>query len=139
MRKQRVMLKKHADTALARGNCDALLRIEEGAVVQRDAAAAGPFEAGDAAQQHGFSRSGCAENAKRSFRGAERDVEREICQFLFDLDFESHVSAAPTARGAGAARASSSKGRLAGRSRCLRPRCTRPWRAGFRLLPRQSK
>ena len=39
------MLKQHADAALARRNSDAPFRIEEDAVVQRDAPARGPFEA----------------------------------------------------------------------------------------------
>jgi hypothetical protein len=114
MRKKCVMLKQHADAPVARGNCHALRRIEQGAVVQGDVPATGVFQAGDAAQQHGFSGAGCAQNAQRRFRRAKGDVQREVPELLFDLDCESHVSVAPSARGANAARVSSSKVRLAG-------------------------
>ena len=139
MGKQRVVLKQHADTAFARGNCHSLRRIEKYAVVESDAAAAGFFQAGDAAQQHGFARARCAQNAQRRFRRAERNVQREIRQLLFDLDFQGHVSVVPSARGADAARASSSKARPAARWRCPRPRRTRPWHAGSRWPPRRNK
>src|SRR5271156_3607288 len=139
VRKQRVMLKQHPDAPLARGNSEVLSRIEKDAVVQRDTPAAGAFQAGDAAQQHGFARARCAQNAQRRLRCQERDVQREIRQSLFDLDFQSHVSAVPSFRGANAARATSSKAHPTEPSKCLRPRRTKPARAGFRLLPRQNK
>src|SRR3984957_1460354 len=132
MWKQRVMLKQHAEAPLARGNSDAPVRIEEDAVVQRDAPACGPFEAGNAAQQHGLARARGAQNAQRSFRCAKRNFQLEIRQLLFDLDFQTHVNAVPNARAADVARASSSKALPAARSICPRPRRTRPWRAGFR-------
>src|SRR5271170_1104972 len=65
VRKQRVMLKQHPDAPLARGNSEVLSRIEKDAVVQRDTPPAGAFQAGDAAQQHGFARARCAQNAQR--------------------------------------------------------------------------
>src|ERR1700675_473382 len=139
MRKQRVMLKQHADAPFARGNSHALGRIEKYAFVQRDPPARGPFESRDAAQQHGLARARSAQNAQRGCGRAERNVQGEIRELLFDLNFQAHVSAVPSARAANAARASSSKAHPATRWRWRRPPRTRPSRAGFRSLPRQNK
>src|SRR5580704_18163449 len=141
VRKQRVMLKQHADSPFARGNSQTPLGIEKYAVVQCDAAVIRTFEAGDAAQQHGLARARCAQNAQRRFRGVERNVQREIRQFLLDLDFQSHVSAGPSARAANAARASSSTDRPAARWRSFRfsPGYFRRASRSHQILPARAR
>ena len=91
MRKQRVVLEKHSDVALARRNRDLAIRIKKHASVQGYAAFIRMFEPCDAAKQHGFARPGWSQNAQRPIVRSERYVKGEIRKLLLDLDFERHL------------------------------------------------
>jgi len=117
MREERVALEEQADAAIAARDIDILCGIEEHAIVQRDAAAIGALEAGDATQRHRLARARRTENGKSLRAGGESDRERVSLEALFDLDFEGHLSRARIARARRIARASSNKDRRAARER----------------------
>lgn len=89
MREQRELLEKQTDAAQTRRHVDFAVRIEQDAATESNASAVGAFEAGDAAQQHRLARARWPENGERRvvFR-SEGDVECELGQLLFDLEFE---------------------------------------------------
>src|SRR5579859_242673 len=93
MREERVMLKKQADATFAAGEIDIFRGIEKRAAVERDAAAVGALESRDAAQRHALPRAGRAENCERIRAAGKFHIQIVGGKALFELDFESHVSA----------------------------------------------
>src|SRR5579864_5641058 len=106
---EREMLEEEADMAPAAGSADPFCGIEKRAVMERDAAVVGPFEAGDASEGHGFSGAGRTEDSKRLGVAGKLQRERVAGEALLDLDFECHVSGVPVAAARGLADASSNK------------------------------
>jgi len=93
VREERVMLKKQADATFAAGNVDAVRGIEKRAAVERDASAVWALEARDATERHALSRAGGAENRERIRAAGKFHIQIVSRETLFELDFESHVSA----------------------------------------------
>lgn len=107
---ERVMLEKEAHLARSRRRLNGARGIEQDTISQDDAPAIGALESCNTAKQHRLSRAGRPKYGERRARlRLKGHIQRKAGKPLRDLDFQGHVSHAPTVPGR--AHLSSNRGR----------------------------